>query len=404
MKLGIGILLALVLGHVVATAAEDRGLVLRGGKVYASPSAQPVEDAVLLIQDGRIAAVGKPSDVKIPRSAQVIDCTGEVIVAGFWNSHVHFENGWADAAHAPAEKLDAHMRDMLTRWGFTTVWDLGSDPNNTLALRRRIETGEISGPQILMAGDIFPHNGHPVYLPPELKLPEAASPQESEQMAQQYLKMGLNGIKLFTGSFMGDKPVINMDTAIVKAAVDVAHAQGKPVFAHPQNWAGVDNALAGGVDILAHTIPTEGHYTPDELSRMKQQHTALIPTLTLWTTVVSDPAVADKLVQSGVDELKSFFSQGGTVLFGTDVGFQSKFDTTEEYEFMGRAMPWHDILASLTTNPAGFFKDAAKGRVEEGMTADLVVLDGDPASDVRNLAKVAYTIRGGKIIYSSKPH
>jgi len=404
MKLGIGILLALVLGHVVATAAEDRGLVLRGGKVYASPSAQPVEDAVLLIQDGRIAAVGKPSDIKIPRSAQVIDCTGEVIVAGFWNSHVHFENGWADAARAPAGKLDAHMRDMLTRWGFTTVWDLGSDPNNTLALRRRIEAGEISGPQILMAGDIFPHNGHPVYLPPELKLPEAASPQESEQMAQQYLKMGLNGIKLFTGSFMGDKPVINMDTAIVKAAVDVAHAQGKPVFAHPQNWAGVDNALAGGVDILAHTIPTEGHYTPDELSRMKQQHTALIPTLTLWTTVVSDPAVADKLVQSGVDELKSFFSQGGTVLFGTDVGFQSKFDTTEEYEFMGRAMPWHDILASLTTNPAGFFKDAAKGRVEEGMTADLVVLDGDPASDVRNLAKVAYTIRGGKIIYSSKPH
>jgi imidazolonepropionase-like amidohydrolase len=404
MKLGIGILLALVLGHVVATAAEDPDLVLRGGKVYASPSAQPVEDAVLLIQDGRIAAVGKPSDIKIPRSAQVIDCTGEVIVAGFWNSHVHFENGWADAARAPAGKLDAHMRDMLTRWGFTTVWDLGSDPNNTLALRRRIEAGEISGPQILMAGDIFPHNGHPVYLPPELKLPEAASPQESEQMAQQYLKMGLNGIKLFTGSFMGDKPVINMDTAIVKAAVDVAHAQGKPVFAHPQNWAGVDNALAGGVDILAHTIPTEGHYTPDELSRMKQQHTALIPTLTLWTTVVSDPAVADKLVQSGVDELKSFFSQGGTVLFGTDVGFQSKFDTTEEYEFMGRAMPWHDILASLTTNPAGFFKDAAKGRVEEGMTADLVVLDGDPASDVRNLAKVAYTIRGGKIIYSSKPH
>ncbi|MGB6677728.1 MAG: amidohydrolase family protein [Terriglobales bacterium] len=217
-------------------------------------------------------------------------------------------------------------------------------------------------------------------------------------MAQQYLKMGLDGIKLFTGSFMGNKPVVNMDTTIVKAAVDVAHAQGKPVFAHPQNWTGVDNALAGGVDVLAHTIPTEGHYTPDELSRMKQQHTALAPTLTLWTTVVSDPAVADQLVQSGVDELKAFFSQGGTVLFGTDVGFQSKYDTTQEFEFMGRAMPWRDILASLTTNPARFFKDAAKGRVEEGMTADLVVLDADPESDVRNLAKVAYAIREGKII------
>jgi imidazolonepropionase-like amidohydrolase len=63
-------------------------------------------------------------------------------------------------------------------------------------------------------------------------------------------------------------------------------------------------------------------------------------------------------------------------------------------------MPWRDILASLTTNPAEFFKQTTKGRIEKGMKADLVVLDGDPKEDVRNLAKVAYTIRGGKIIYS----
>jgi imidazolonepropionase-like amidohydrolase len=161
----------------------------------------------------------------------------------------------------------------------------------------------------------------------------------------------------------------------------------------------VDNALAGGVDILAHTIPTEGQFTPAELSRMKQQHTALIPTLTLWTTVVQDPAVQDRLVQAGVDELKTYFSQGGTILFGTDVGFQSKYDTSQELEFMGQAMPWRDILASLTTNPAVFFKATTKGRVEKGMDADLVILDADPASDVRNFAKVACTIREGRIIY-----
>jgi imidazolonepropionase-like amidohydrolase len=214
------------------------------------------------------------------------------------------------------------------------------------------------------------------------------------------MKLGLDGIKLFTGAYMGDKPVVNMDTSIVKAAADVAHAQGKPVFAHPQNHVGVDNALAGGVDVLAHTIPNEGHYTADELSRMKQQHTALAPTLTLWTTVVSDPVVANKLVDSGVEELKEYFSEGGTILFGTDVGFQTKYDTAQEFEFMGRAMPWRDILASLTSNPSTFFKEAATGRVEKGMNADLVVLDADPASDVRNFAKVAYTIRGGRIIYS----
>jgi imidazolonepropionase-like amidohydrolase len=225
-------------------------------------------------------------------------------------------------------------------------------------------------------------------------------------MAGQYMKMGLDGMKLFTGAFMGDKPVVNMDTSIVKAAADVAHAAGKPVFAHPQNRIGVDNALAGGVDVLAHTIPSEGGFTADELARMKQQHTALIPTLTLWTTVVSEQVIADKLVSSGVDETKTYFSEGGTILFGTDVGFQSRYDTAQEYEYMGRAMGWRDILASLTSNPSAFFKQPSKGRVEKGMSADLVVLDADPASDVRNFSKVEYTIREGEIIYSghAKPH
>ena len=402
MKLRLTLLwaMALLLGHAVpaATAMEGRDLVLQGAKVYPSPTDKPIENAVVLIHEGRIVAVGTRTGST--KSAQVIDCTGKVIVAGFWNSHVHFETGWQVIAQVPAGQVEAHLQEMLTRWGFTTVWDLGSDPDNTLALRQRIKSGEVPGPQILMAGDIFPQNGHPVYLPAEMQLPEAASPQQAEQMAQQYMKMGLDGMKLFTGAFMGDKPVVNMDTAIVKAAADVAHAEGKPVFAHPQNRIGVDNALAGGVDVLAHTIPTEGSFTGDELARMKQQHTALIPTLTLWTTVVSDPVISDKLVSSGVDELKAYFSQGGTILFGTDVGFQSRYDTAQEFEYMGRAMGWRDILASLTSNPSAFFKQPAKGRVEKGMSADLVVLDADPASDVRNFSKVAYTIRQGGIIYS----
>jgi imidazolonepropionase-like amidohydrolase len=405
MKLRIRLLsaIALLLSPVrfVAMAAEAPDLVLQGAKVYPSPTAQSIDNAMVLIHNGRIASVGIRNQLKVPKSARVIDCTGKVIVAGFWNSHIHFEDGWQDVPHQAAEKIEQHMQEMVTRWGFTTVWDLGSVPENTLALRRRIEAGEIPGPQILMAGDIFPEHGHPVYLPAEMKLPEAASPLEAQTMAQQYLKLGLDGIKLFTGAFMGDKPVVNMDTTIVRTAVDVAHAQGKPVFAHPQNRVGVDNALAGGVDVLAHTIPNEAGFTADELARMKQQHTALIPTLTLWTTVVSDPVVTGKLVRSGVEELRQYFSEGGTILFGTDVGFQSKYNTAEELGFMGQALTWRDVLASLTTNPSNFFKEQEKGRVAVGMKADLVVLDADPSSDVQNLAKVAYTIREGTIIYSA---
>jgi hypothetical protein len=65
-----------------------------------------------------------------------------VIVAGFWNSHVRFETGWQNAGATAADKLTAHMQEMLTRWGFTTVWDLGSDPFNTFEILR----GEVGDP------------------------------------------------------------------------------------------------------------------------------------------------------------------------------------------------------------------------------------------------------------------
>ena len=375
-------------------------LALLGGTVYSSPAATAIHDGVVVTTSGTIAAVGKRGAVRIPKEARVIDCSGKTVVAGFWNSHVHLsEAAWNNAGTAPAEALEKHMQEMLTHWGFTTVWDLGSDPTNSFALRRRVESGEIAGPKIFLAGDIFPKGGHPVYLPPELQLPEAATPQEAAQMARDDLKMGADGMKLFTGAFMGDKPVVNMDTAVVKAAVDVAHAQGKPVFAHPQNKVGLDNAIEGGVDVLAHTIPGGIQYTPEELTRFKAQHAALIPTLTLWTTVVSDQSVAARIVQTGVDQLKAFSTNGGVVLFGTDVGFITIYDTTQELEYMQRAISTNEVLASLTTNPAGYFKASKKGKVEKGFDADLVVLSGDPAEDVRNLGKVEYTISSGKVIY-----
>ena len=394
------LLLAALVSFPTAADSGD-SLALVGATVYTSPNATPLHDAVVVISGGRIAAVGRRAEVKIPKGVRIINCSGKTVVAGFWNSHVHFiESNWNNPATAPVADLEKHMQEMLTRWGFTTVWDLGSNPSDILALRRRVESGEMVGPRMLLAGDIFPKNGHPVYLPAEMQLPEAATPDEAAQIARDDLKMGLDGMKLFTGAFMGDKPVVNMDTAIVKAVADVAHAQGKPVFAHPQNRVGMDNAVEGGVDILAHTIPsTEFHYTPEELARFKAQHTALIPTLTLWTTILNDQAVTAHIVQAGVDQLKAFSLNGGTVLFGTDVGFITIYDTSLELEFMHRALSTSEVLASLTTNPAAYFKADKKGRVEQGLDGDVVVLDGDLGDDVRNLARVAYTIRAGRIIY-----
>src|ERR1700719_1884029 len=104
--------------------ANAQTLVLLGGSVYASPDAAPLPDAVVIISSGAIAAIGSRNDIPVPQDARVVDCTGKTVVAGFWNSHVHFTQAvWKDAASAPAAPLEEHMREMLTRWGFTTVWD-----------------------------------------------------------------------------------------------------------------------------------------------------------------------------------------------------------------------------------------------------------------------------------------
>lgn len=392
--------LVMGLGAGSCIAQEEHALALVGGTVYAAPTAAPLIDAVVVVSRGAITAIGNRSDVQVPQGARVIDCAGKSLTAGFWNSHVHFtEPAWRGAASAPADALTKHMQEMLSKWGFTTVWDLGSNPSDTLPLRRRVDTGEVLGPRIFSAGSVFPKGGHPVYLPAEMQLPEAATPDEAVGFARNFLALGLDGMKLFTGSYMGDKPVVNMDVAIATAAVEVAHAQGKPVFAHPQNTAGVNAVIAAGVDVLAHTVPSEPGYTAEQLAQFKAKGIALVPTLALWTTVVRDQATADILVQAGVKQLKAFAANGGIVLFGTDVGFTKLYDTSLELDFMGRALSATAVLASLTTNPAAYFKAVKKGRVEQGFDADIVILDGDPTANVRNLSKVAYTIRAGTIIY-----
>jgi hypothetical protein len=129
----------------VGGAANAQALVLTGATVYAAPEAAPLPDAVVLTSGGVITRIGSRSELEIPAHARLIDCTGKTVVAGFWNSHVHFTQAvWQNAADAPAAPLRDHMREMLTRWGFTTVWDLGSDrrlPGAAPARRLRRNSG-----------------------------------------------------------------------------------------------------------------------------------------------------------------------------------------------------------------------------------------------------------------------
>ena len=120
---------------------------MTGALVYPAPEEAPIPDGVVIVAHGKIIAVGQKGEISIPQGIQSIDCTGQTVVAGFWNTHVHFmEPKWNDAAHLPAQQLSSQMQDMLTRYGFTSVVDIGSGLQNTLALRSRVTTGEVKRP------------------------------------------------------------------------------------------------------------------------------------------------------------------------------------------------------------------------------------------------------------------
>jgi len=402
--------LALFLFSTAALHGAD--LALTGATVYPAPAAQGIPDAVIVIHNGHIAAVGPRAVVPIPSGTRVLDCSGKFIVAGFWNSHVHiFTPVLLHARDASVGELNEQLDTMFNRCGFTTVYDIASVLANTLALRRRIESGELRGPHILTVGEPL-WTEPPIYVRNYLtsngiQIPVVTSAQDARARVKALGKDGANGVKLFTESLQANGKVSNMPLEMVRAGVEEAHRHNLPVFAHPQNVEGLEVAIRGGVDILAHTAPDSPPWTPEFVARLRRAHMALIPTLTLFDFEARKAGASDEEREQWIDkmvsELRAFSQGGGEVLFGTDIGYTDHYDTALEFTLMSRAgMTLDQILASLTTNPARRFGFSGKcGRVEKGTDADLVVVDDDPAKDVTALSKVRFTLRQGTIVYSS---
>ena len=411
MRFLVFLVLGLLAFQIRPCAASDLALI--GAKIYPSPTEPPVEHGTILIRDGVILAVGPSRSVKIPKGTTSVDCKGSVVTSGFWNSHVHiFTPALLHVHEARAGDLDEQLDAMFNRWGFTTVFDLASSLDNTLELRRRIETGELRGPHVLTVGEPI-WTIEPVYVRDFLRTNHVSilateTPAQAIALVRDHAAKGANGIKLFAGSYQGDGKVAVLPLAIAKAAVTEAHRHSMPVFAHPQNTEGVDVAIESGVDILAHTVPQSPPWTPDFVARLKQANVALIPTLTLFDFEARKGGLSAQSREGWLDqmvaELRAYSQAGGEILFGTDIGYTDHYDTALEYTLMSRAgMDYRRILASLTTNPARRFGYGGHdGRIAKGMDADLVVLGADPAQDVTAFSNVRHTICGGKVIYSKK--
>ena len=146
----------------------------------------------------------------------------------FWNSHVHFTD--PRMLEDPQGQLDA----MLLKYGFTQVLDTGSFLTQTLGLKKAIQEKSLRGPEIYTANGSFVYrDGTPAYLPPDLKLPEAVSPEVGARLTEEFLGQGADGIKIFSGSFQTPTLTIYLPVEVIKAIADTAHDLGSFVVSHP---------------------------------------------------------------------------------------------------------------------------------------------------------------------------
>jgi imidazolonepropionase-like amidohydrolase len=368
--------------------------------LYTRPGATPLDNATLVINNGRIVAVHATQPNII--AGTHIDASGLTATAGLWNNHVHFTD--PELENSPQQIIDS----MLLRNGFTQVVDTGSVPASSLKLRQSIRAEKLRGPKILLANGSFVYtDGTPSYLP-GIKLPEVTAVAQAKPMVDAFLDMGVDGIKIFSGSFQTPEHTIYLPPDIVSAITKAAHARNAFVFAHPTTMRGFSNAVRGGVDVIAHTTARETQMPAELIALMLRQDTAIVPTLKLWRYEINrlglGEQIANAMEAAAVSQLAQLHNAGVEILFGTDVGYMADYDTTAEYELMLRAgMDWPAILTSLTTAPAMRFGDGDhphRGTLSIGEPADITIFMGDPAQDISNLARVAYTIVDGRVVFS----
>lgn len=401
-------------------------LLLKGGTLIDGTGSAPLPDAAVLIEDGKVAAVGKASEVQAPAGATVIDTTGKTILPGLIDVHVHL------ATNANPGPTDFMAWNVLTpenmklmhgvfnarrtlEAGFTTVRNMGYE--ESIALRDAVSAGYTPGPRMLTSGFVNQTGGHSdMFTPghfPRKPLHEADGPDGCRKNVRQWCRLGVDFIKICTtGGVMskGDDPNMrNYTPAEIAAITEEAHALGRRVAAHAQVPAGIKNAILNGVDTIEH-----GNVLDDECIELMVRHgTYLVPTLAVvYQIIQKGPAYgmpeyglakARAVYETHRQSIARAYKAGVKIAMGTDAAFNicRCGDNAIELELMvDVGMSPMDVLVATTRVAAEAMGLTDVGTLTPGLRADALVVDGDPLADIKVLqdkSRIHYVIQAGKV-------
>jgi len=400
----------------MANRGGEKKIALVNGFLIDGSGSPPVDRAVVVVENGRISAVGPAGEVEVPSDAEVIDVGGMTIMPGLIDAHMHF---MGTRTHRLEEyfvipeqvRLLRCVRDAeaLLEAGFTTVKDCGG--TNGLYLKMAIKEGSVRGPRVLAAGHVLSQtfgHGDIHFLPIEWvrqKIPTICDGVDECRRAARYaLREGADFIKICaTGGVlsMRDRPEhTQFSFDEIRAIVEEARKVGTFVSAHAQGTEGIKIAIAAGVKTIDHGI-----YLDEEAIRMmKERGVILVPTLSIAYQIVTKGKEAG-IIEWGVRKateafehhlksVKMAYEAGVKIATGTDFGGPPlwKMGTNAmELELLVEKAGFKpiDAIVSATKIAAEACGLADKiGTIEAGNMADIIVVNGNPLEDIKVLRKV----------------
>lgn len=421
--------LALAFG--LANGAQAADVAIHAGRLIDGIGSAPKSKVTILVHDDRIVSV-TPGFTQ-PAGASVIDLSNATVLPGLIDCHVHitgqFDGGdpiremVTTTDYDAAYKTPAYARATLEA-GFTSVRDVGASTELVVAMKRAIANGTIAGPRMWVAGaPLGPTGGHSDShsgLDPAIENPEwneaiIDGVDSAIRAVRKHRQEGVDLIKIMPSGgvlSVNDDPNLQvLSDAEIKAVVDTAHALGMKVAAHIHGREAIDHAISLGVDSVEH-----GSYAGAESYPLFKSHgTYLVPTLLIGQKVYEiarthpeqlPPSSAAKALEVAPhlrENLGAAYRAGVKIAFGTDQGLVPHGQNAGEFALMVQAgMTPMDAILAATRNAADLIGDAKNiGSVQPGRFADIVAVSGDPLTDVSELTRVQFVMKGGTVYKES---
>jgi imidazolonepropionase-like amidohydrolase len=416
-------------------------LAIVGGRVIDGYGGPPIENGVVLIAGDRISAIGREGAVTVPSGVTVIDANGMTVMPGLIDMHVHLQilghgdyKRWDDLyGKRNGDLVMPLAAKQLLMAGVTSARDLGGPPSEIVAVKRRIEKGEIPGPRMFVAGAFIQRAPYEAYEAPFRW--GVSGPEDARRKVQQLIDLGVDVIKLIDQDQLTD--------AEIQAIVETAHRAGKPVVAHAHRMEEIRRGLRFRVDNFEHTgLGTAPGYPEDVLQGLRERNSSLYwtPTISplftlyaagqIYSERLDDPAWREGMPKDMADEIRRSLEKithlpyfalfpsrlpllphkfrqlretGVRLLIGTDAGIPSNFhnDATwrEMVKWVELGVPPMEVLQAATLWPARALRAEDRiGTLVVGRLADIIAVRGDPLTDMTVMRDVKVVVQGGKRI------